>query len=251
MTARPTALIAEDEAPQRRELRALLAKLWPELEIIAECADGLDALERLADASPDVAFLDIRMPGVSGLEVARQASGASHIVFITAYDEFALKAFEAGVIDYLLKPIKPERLATTIERLQERLRGGAPQNLDALVSALSGQLAKTPQISWITATAGENVKMIPIEDVLYFQSEDKYTRVVTGTDSAHIRTPLKDLLGQLDSEAFWQVHRNAIVRVAAIRAVKRDEDGKLRLTLRGRAETIRVSDAFRRRFRTM
>ena len=251
MSSGPSALIAEDEAPQRQELRALLARLWPALNIVAECADGLSAIEALAEKVPSVAFLDIRMPGVSGLEVARQASGRAHIVFITAYDEFALRAFDEGAADYLLKPIKPDRLATTIERLRARLESGAHQDLNALIGALSSRVTPARPISWITANVGDAIKMISIDDVLFFQSEDKYTRVVTATDSAHIRTPLKDLLCQLDSEVFWQVHRGAIVRVSAIRAVTRDEDGKLRLSIKGRSETLRVSDAFRQRFRTM
>lgn len=246
----PTALIAEDEGPQRQELRAMLAELWPELEVIAECEDGLEALEAWTARAPDIAFLDIRMPGLTGLEVARQAPETAQVVFVTAYDEFAVKAFEAGAVDYLLKPIRADRLAETVARL--RARRTAPKiDMAALAEALSGQLAPKRAISWITASLGDVVKMISIDDVVCFQSEDKYTRVVTATESAHIRTPLKDLAAQLDPETFWRVHRNAIVRVSAIRQVKPDEDGRLQAWLKGVAEPIRISDAFRHKFRAM
>ena len=245
-----TALIAEDEAPQRQELRAMLTRLWPELDIVAECEDGLEALEAWAEKRPSIAFLDIRMPGLTGLEVARQAEAPAHVVFITAYDEFAVRAFEAGAIDYLLKPIRADRLAETVARL--RAREATPRiDVARLTEAMSGQLAPKRAISWITASLGEVVKMISIDDVLFFQSEDKYTRVVTATESAHIRTPLKELTAQLDPEVFWRVHRNAVVRVSAIRQVKPDEDGRLQVWLKGVAEPLRVSDAFRHRFRAM
>ncbi|MET3663447.1 LytTR family DNA-binding domain-containing protein [Caulobacter sp. 1776] len=245
-----TALIAEDEAPQRQELRAMLAALWPELDVVAECEDGLGALEAWAARRPGVVFLDIRMPGLSGLEVARQAETPAHVVFITAYDEFAVKAFEAGAVDYLLKPIRADRLAETVARL--RAREAAPSlDMARLAQALSGRLAPRRAIRWITASVGEVVKMIAIDDVLFFQSEDKYTRVVTATESAHIRMPLKELTEQLDPEVFWRVHRNAIVRVAAIRQVRPDDDGRLHVWVKGVAEPLRVSDAFRHRFRAM
>lgn len=245
-----TALIAEDEAPQRQELRAMLAALWPELTVIAECEDGLEALEAWTARTPDIAFLDIRMPGLTGLEVARQAPEGPQVVFVTAYDEFAVKAFEAGAVDYLLKPIRADRLAETVAWL--RARRSAPKiDMAALAEALSGQLAPKRVISWITASLGDVVKMIAIDDVVCFQSEDKYTRVVTASESAHIRTPLKDLADQLDPEIFWRIHRNAIVRVAAIRQVKPDEDGRLQAWLKGVAEPVRISDAFRHKFKAM
>jgi DNA-binding LytR/AlgR family response regulator len=245
-----TALIAEDEAPQRRELRAMLAGLWPELTIVAECENGLAALEALAAHAPDIAFLDIRMPGVSGIEVARQMGATTQLVFITAYDEFAVAAFATGAADYLLKPIRAERLAETIARL--RARHPAPQaNLAGLLDTLASHLAPRHAISWITASIGDTVKMIAIDDVLFFQSEEKYTRVATATTSAHIRMSLKELVAQLDPETFWQVHRGTIVRVAAIRHARPDEDGRLQLWLRDVPEPLRVSDAFRHRFRAM
>lgn len=247
----PVAIIAEDEGAQRQDLIAQLRELWPELRIAAECEDGLAAVEALRGRAPDIAFLDIRMPGVSGLEVAR-AAGDAHIVFITAYDEFAVHAFEAGAADYLLKPVRRDRLAATVERLKKRLADGhRPAPLD-LVALLEARLAPERRwMSWISASAGDTIRMIAVDDVLAFRSEDKYTCVLTAQGSAHIRTPLKELIGQLDPDVFWQVHRGAIVRVAAIRAARRDEDGRLRLVLNGSAETVPVSAAFQDRFRPM
>ncbi len=228
----------------------MLMQLWPELEIVAECEDGASALEALMLNTPDAAFLDVRMPGLSGLEVARRAGASAQLVFITAYDEFAVKAFEAGAVDYLLKPIRADRLAETVKRL--RMRPPAPQiDLTGLVQALATQLTPTSAISWITASVGDAVKMISVDDVLFFLSEDKYTRVTTAAETAHIRTSLKELMVQLDPDVFWRVHRNAIVRVSAIRQVKPDDDGRLQLWLTGEPEPLRVSDAFRSRFRAM
>jgi DNA-binding LytR/AlgR family response regulator len=250
VTGPVTALIAEDEAPQRRELRAMLEEAWPELDILAECEDGLAALEAWTARRPAIVFLDIQMPGLTGLEVARAAGGDAQIVFITAHDDHAVKAFEAGAIDYLLKPISAERLAATVTRLRER--GGARSpDLDAMIEALAGRFAPRRPIRWITASVGDTIRMIAIDDVLYFQAEDKYVRVATAADSAHIRMPLKELMAQLDPEMFWRVHRNAIVRVAAIRRAKPDEDGHMQVWLEGVPEPIRVSESFRHRFRAM
>jgi DNA-binding LytR/AlgR family response regulator len=250
MTRTWTALVAEDEAPQRRELCTMLTGLWPELRIAAECEDGVQALEAWLADPPDIAFLDIRMPGLNGLEVARRVGGAAHIVFVTAYDEFAVEAFEAGAVDYLLKPVRADRLGETLARLRKR---ALPPELDlnALLDAFADRLDRPRLIRWITASVGDNVRMISIDDVLLFQAEDKYVRVATAAQSAHIRTPLKDLQLRLDPEIFWRVHRNAIVRVSAIRNVKPDEDGRLQLRLDGLAEPINVSDSFRHRFRAM
>ncbi|HTD28531.1 MAG TPA: LytTR family DNA-binding domain-containing protein, partial [Xanthomonadaceae bacterium] len=175
---------------------------------------------------------------------------SAQVVFITAHDEFAVKAFEAGAVDYLLKPIRSDRLAETAMRL--RSRQAAPRvDLTALIDSLSDRLTRRETITWITASVGDTIRMIPVDDVLLFQSEDKYTRVTTATDSAYIRTPLKELMLKLDPEAFWKVHRNAIVRVSAIRQVKQDGDGRLLVWLHGFPEPLRVSDAFRHRFRVM
>jgi DNA-binding LytR/AlgR family response regulator len=248
---RTVAVIAEDELPQRKELRAMLAELWPELQVAAECEDGLAALDALAQHRPQVAFLDIRMPGVSGLEVARAAGAACQVVFITAYDEYALKAFDEGAVDYLLKPVSRERLQRAIERTRARIPGGAP-DIAALLDLVQSRLTPGRQgIKWITASVGNSVKMFSIDEVLFFQAQDKYTRVVTVDSEGHIRTPLKDLLPVLDSETFWQIHRSAIVRVSAIRSVDKADDGKLRLTVRGHDEVLPVSSAFQHRFRGM
>jgi DNA-binding LytR/AlgR family response regulator len=250
MTAPITALIAEDEEPQRTELRGMLTTLWPELIVVAECENGINALDAWTSKKPDVAFLDIRMPGLGGLEVARQAESPAQVVFITAHDEFAVKAFDAGAIDYLLKPIRTDRLTETVARLRSR-QSATQVDLTALIDSLASRLTRAETITWITASVGDTVRMIPIEDVVLFQSEEKYTRVATATDSSFIRTPLKDLMPKLDPEVFWRIHRNAIVRVSAIRQVKPDGDGRLLVWLHGIAEPLRVSDAFRHRFRAM
>jgi DNA-binding LytR/AlgR family response regulator len=248
----PTAIIAEDELPQRQELRTLLAQLWPELDIVAECDDGLAALSALAEHRPQVAFVDIRMPGVSGLEVARAAGTDCQVIFITAYGEYALRAFDEGAVDYLQKPVARERLARAVERTRARLAKGATVDIAALIDMVQAQLAPGKQgIRWITASVGNTVKMFSIDEVLFFQAQDKYTRAVTAETEGHIRTPLKELLPALDSDLFWQVHRSVIVRVGAIRAVEKGEDGKLHLTLRGHAEVLPVSSAFQYRFRGM
>jgi DNA-binding LytR/AlgR family response regulator len=249
---RPTAVLAEDELPQRQELRALLAELWPELEVVAECEDGLAALDALERHRPQVLFLDIRMPGVSGLEVARAAGANCQVIFVTAYEEYALRAFDEGAIDYLQKPVARERLSRAVERTRTRLKNGSVVDMAALLDMVQAKLAPGKgSIKWITASVGNSMKMFSIDEVLFFQAQDKYTRVVTADNEGHIRTPLKELLASLDSEEFWQVHRSAIVRVGAIRAVEKDEDGKLRLSIRGHAEVLPVSSAFQYRFRGM
>jgi DNA-binding LytR/AlgR family response regulator len=249
---RPSAILAEDELPQRQELRGLLAELWPELEVVAECDDGLAALQALEQHRPQVAFLDIRMPGISGLEVARAAGDRCHVIFVTAYEEYALRAFDEGAIDYLQKPVARERLRRAVERARARLGHAAPVDMAALLDMVQARLAPAGRgIKWITASVGNTMKMFSIDEVLFFQAQDKYTRVVTADSEGHIRTPLKELVTALDSETFWQVHRSVIVRVGAIRAVEKDEDGRLRLSVRGQAEVLPVSSAFQYRFRGM
>ncbi|HJY39818.1 MAG TPA: LytTR family DNA-binding domain-containing protein [Steroidobacteraceae bacterium] len=249
----PTAIIAEDELPQRQELRALLAELWPELTVVAECEDGLTALEALERHRPQVALLDIRMPGVSGLEVARAAGTQCHVIFISAYEEYALHAFDEGAVDYLLKPVARERLSRAIDRARSRLLSGSHVDMTALIDMVQARLGEGSKqgIKWITASVGNAVKMFSIDEVLFFQAQDKYTRVVTVDSEGNIRTPLKELTGALDSETFWQVHRSVIVRVGAIRAVEKGEDGKLQLTVRGRTDVLPVSSTFQHRFRGM
>lgn len=249
-----TALIAEDEKPQQDELRSCLRELWPQLQVVAVCDDGLSALEALSTHRPNVAFLDIRMPGISGLEVARAAANVAHVIFTTAYDEYAVQAFERGAIDYLLKPIQRERLALALLRAQDRLASGVPSDLSAALAVLQAQLVPgTTQagMRWITATAGSTARIFPIEDVLFFRAQDKYTRVVTASDEAQIRMPLKELIGNLDPHTFWQVHRSVIVRYDMIRIVRRRDDGHWTLQMKGRDEELPVSSVFQYRFRGM
>ena len=248
--SRPTAIIAEDEAPLRAELRKLLTQLWPNLQIVADCADGGQAIDALKRHQPDVAFLDIRMPVADGLQVARSADGKTHIVFITAFDHFAVQAFEDGAVDYLLKPVDRERLQLAIGRIMARLAAGRPPDLSALFAKLEERLRARPErIKWITASVGGSVRMLAVDDVMFFQSDEKYTRVVTAGDEAHIRIPIKELLLQLDPDVFWQIHRGTIVRVGAIQCVKHDEEGKLQVSLNGKSETLAVSSSFAARFK--
>ena len=248
-----TALIAEDEAPQRLELRQLLASLWPDLEIVAECDDGLAALTALDVYRPRIAFLDIRMPGANGLDVAQRACQTAYVVFVTAYDEHAVRAFETGALDYLLKPITAERLGKTISRLRERLNGSVP-DIAAAIESLRASVAvpqRSTYIHWITATVGDAIKMFPVEDILFLKADEKCTRVVTRTGGAVIRTSLKELLTELDPNAFWQIHRSVIVQVRAIKHVRRAELGAMQVSVEGCSEVLPVSQAFQYRFRGM
>jgi DNA-binding LytR/AlgR family response regulator len=248
-----TVLIAEDEQPQRQALQKILQEFMPEAKLVAICEDGLSALEAMQQLQPNLAFLDIRMPGLSGLEVARAASGSTQIVFTTAYDEYAVKAFEAGAVDYLLKPIKPGRLQSAIERVRERFQAKAVPDISHLIDALEMKLrgAAGKSIKWVTASVGDTVKMFSIDEVVFFQARDKYIRVVTHSDEAIIRTPLKELISSLDPDIFWQVHRSVVVRVSAIDRVKKDELGHYELHLKEHKESLPISAAFQSRFRGM
>jgi DNA-binding LytR/AlgR family response regulator len=242
------ALIVEDEAPQRADLIAMLGRVWPELVIASECEDGLAAMDGLAECSPAIAFVDIRIPGVSGLEVARAAAGQGvHVVFTTAYDHYAVEAFNQRAVDYLLKPITEARLADCITRVKARMAQGAPS------ATAAADIAEPPKSSlkWLTTSTGDVIRMVPIDDVLFFQAQDKYTRVVTASLDTHIRTPLKDLVAGLDGERFWVIHRSTIVRVDAIEKVRRDEIGKMLLTVRGKTDSLPVSSAYQWRFKAM
>ncbi len=252
----PTALIADDEDLPRAELRRMLAAAWPELRVVAECEHGPAAVEAIEALAPQVAFLDIRMPGCSGLDVARAASGRCHTVFTTAYDSHAVAAFEAGAVDYLLKPIAADRLAQAVARLRDRLQGhSAAPDLEALVQRLAGRLqagGEAPaRLRWLSASVGDTIKMFAIDEVLFFQSDEKYTRVVTATDEAHVRKPLREIADGLDPEEFWQVHRGAIVRASAIARAQRDELGRITLHLRQHRETLAVSQAWAWRFKPL
>jgi DNA-binding LytR/AlgR family response regulator len=253
----PTALIADDEDLPRAELRRMLASAWPELQVVAECEDGPAAVEALAAHAPQIAFLDIRMPGMNGLDVARAASGRCHTVFTTAYDSHAVAAFDAGAVDYLLKPINAERLAQAVARLRERLRSPAPvPDLDALLQRLGqrlqgGEAQAAPRLRWLSASVGDTIKMFAIDEVLFFQSDEKYTRVVTADDEAHVRKPLREIADGLDGDEFWQVHRGTLVRASAIARAQRDELGRITLHLRQHRETLAVSQAWAWRFKPM
>lgn len=256
--AKVTGLVAEDEAPQRRALVAQLARVWPELDLVAVCEDGEAALEAVATHRPAVAFLDIRMPGANGMDVARAvAAHGGLVVFTTAYDDYAVRAFEAGAADYLLKPVQPERLQQAVARLRQRLadrQAGTPgPDLQALLDGLEARLRPGggQRVRWITASAGESVRMIGIDEVLFFQAQDKYVRVATVDGEAVIRTPLKELLAGLDPDTFWQVHRGAVVRVSAIDRLVRNELGRYSLRLKGHAGELPVSGPFLHRFRGM
>ncbi len=251
----PSAIIADDEDLPRSELRRMLARAWPELAIVAECEHGSEALDAIRSHAPDVAFLDIRMPGLSGLDVAQTllASGAPcQIVFVTAYDQHALTAFDAGAFDYLLKPVAQERLQQTVARLAARI-GTDPGETGARLSALDQQLRADParRLRWISASVGDTIKMLPIDAVLFFESDGKYTRVVTCDEQVHVRTPLKDLIAGLDPDQFWQVHRGVVVRADAIARVRRDAMGRISAELRGCDEVVKISQAYFWRFRAM
>lgn len=246
-------VIAEDEPAQRDQLQRLLRQAWPEAEAVAVCSNGDDALVALKDHAPAVMFLDIRMPGTDGLEVARAASGRSQVVLTTAYEQYAIEAFEAGALDYLLKPITPQRLATTVARLQQRLNQPAPA-IDHLIDQLRETLtpkAERQPLRWISAACGNEVRMLSIDDVLYFQASDKHVRVVTEESEALVRMSLKELSDRLDPERFWQIHRSVIVAVAAIEKAERDELGKMHAVIRGRGERLPIGPAARQLFRGM
>lgn len=245
-----TVLIAEDEPMLRAQLKARLAQAWPELRCIVEAEDGVQALALVAEHAPAVAFLDIRMPGRTGLEVAREIGDRCHVVFVTAYDEYAVAAFEEGAIDYVLKPPTVERIAKVVTRLKARL-AQPPQDLGALLARLAGREGVGAPLKWIRASLGSAMQMIAVDDVVYFRAEDKYTKVVTRDTEALIRTPIKDLYAELDPEAFWQIHRATIVNLNAIARVERDLRDQPIITLKARPEKLVVSRTFAHRFKAM
>jgi len=247
-----TAVIADDEPLLRANLRTRLAKLWPELAIVHEMENGRGVDEVIAEHDPDLFFLDIHMPGVNGLEAARAIAGRSHVVFVTAYDKYAVEAFERGAVDYVLKPFNDERLNLTCERLRERLEG-RPPSMDALVEQLAGRLGvkAAEHLRWIRASVGSNVRLIPVEEVLFFQSDEKYTRVVTCDSEVLIRKPIKELLDELDPAKFWEIHRATIVNVDHIASVKRGIKDQAEIALRDHRETLVVSRAFTHLFKQM
>ncbi len=246
-----TALIAEDEPLMRERLREQLQQTWPELAIVAEAGDGDEALALFEIHRPSIAFLDIRMPGRDGLDVAAAIGNECHIVFVTAYDQYALRAFETGAVDYLLKPVELDRLAACVERMRRTL-AAPPPDLSSLLAQLRATHPAAPtRLRWIKAAVGKQVRLIAVEDVLYFQSDTKYTRVVLSQSEALIRTPLKDLANELDPERFWQVHRGTIVNVEAIASVLREDAERQYVLIKGRPERLAVSRQFFHLFRQM
>jgi DNA-binding LytR/AlgR family response regulator len=246
-----TALIADDEEAPREQLRAALARLWPELQLVAASSNGAEAWDDCLAHEPAVAFLDIRMPGLTGLEVARRLSVLAApplIVFVTAYDDHALAAFEAGAVDYVLKPVDDERLAQTLARLRPRLAQPAPDTA-ALQRLLAGLAAPRPAMRPIQASIGREVHLIPPDEVIYFEADQRYTRVVHQGGDALIRTPLRELLTQLDPEQFWQIHRSVLVNSRCIARAIRVDEGTMVVTLRGRDEKLPVSRQFQALFK--
>jgi DNA-binding LytR/AlgR family response regulator len=250
-----TALIADDEPLLREQLRTALAALWPDLQIVGMAGHGADAVESIAALRPDLAFLDIEMPGMSGLEAAAQVKELVHVVFVTAYPQYAIEAFEHGAIDYVLKPASEARLSETVTRLKRRIAAPlpAPADLQAALVQLAcalGKPAEATRLKWVHASVGTQVRLIPVEDVIYFQSDLKYTRVVTADGESLIRKPMKELLEELDPERFWQIHRGTLVnRGAILHAVREDE--RVYVVVRGAPQRLEVSRSFAHRFRAM
>jgi DNA-binding LytR/AlgR family response regulator len=242
----PTALIADDEEPMRDMLRARLRECWPDLAIAAEAANGVEAIALAGQHQPDVAFLDIRMPGLSGIEAARMLFNRCHIVFVTAYDQYAIEAFEHGALDYLLKPVGGDRLRTTCARLKARI-GQQPQDIAAQLSRLlegtaAGRAAgRREYLHWIQAQVGNSLRMISTREVLFFQADEKYTRVQTAQGEVLIRKTLKELADELDPDEFWRIHRSTLVRVDAIAEVTRDLRGRQMVRVKHCPQLLEVS----------
>ena len=268
----PTALIADDEPLLRDSLQRSLALLWPELRVVAQARNGREAVEMFELHRPDIAFLDVHMPGVNGMEAARQIARQAQVVFVTAFEEYALQAFERGAIDYLVKPVDEARLADTIGRLKERLGGrpglGAahPAALEAVIDELSRRMARAPALSvpaggalaadtgplqWIRASVGSTLKLIPVDDILFLRSDEKYTLVVTAEGEALIRTPIRELIERLDPQRFVQVHRSVVVNLHAISHVTRGPNETADLHLKARPEVLPVSRSYLHLFRQM
>ena len=252
----PTAIIADDERLMRDQLRMRLEQVWPELEIVEEAKNGEEAVELVGQCKPDLTFLDIRMPGKTGMEAAREIGDRSQIVFVTAYDQYAVEAFERGAVDYVLKPSEPERLKVTVERLKTRLgKPGAVVNdsVTAMLSQLAEKIAapKPKHLQWIQASIGQDLRMIPVEDILFFRSDEKYTCVQTSSFEALIRKPVRDLADELDPALFWQIHRATLVNVNAIEGVTRDIRGRHLVLVKGRPEKLEVSRSFLHLFKQM
>jgi len=253
--AAPTAVVVDDERLMREQIIGRLKDAWPELLIVGEAGNGREAIAIVQALAPDVVFLDINMPEMDGVKVAQAIAGRAHIVFVTAYDQYAIRAFDHGAVDYLLKPVEPERVALTCRRLRERLQQ-KPDPIDALLEQLSKRLgsdgAKPREyLRWVQASVGTHLRMIPTGDILFFRAEDKYTRVQTEGYEALIRKPIKELIDELDPNEFWQIHRATVVRVDAIAQVSRNYRGNQVVHLKGRDEKLDVSRSFGHLFKQM
>jgi DNA-binding LytR/AlgR family response regulator len=251
----PTALIADDEEAPRAQLVHALRHGWPELRVVQECVNGVDAWDAFLEHEPEVCFLDVRMPGLTGIEVAQRIAGRAQVVFVTAYGDHALAAFDAGAVDYVLKPVEVARLDQALERIKARLAlpVGTATDLQQLLNQLAGQVRKPVPLEVLQAGVGKEVRLVRVDDVVYFESDTRYTRVVYAGDEGDaevlIRTPLKELLAQLDPARFWQVHRSVIVNQRHIAAAVRIDEGNMVLSLRGRAEKLPVSRHFQGLFK--
>lgn len=256
----PTAIIADDEPLLRTALKRQLAEVWPELKVLAQARNGREAVEHFEVHRPDICFLDVHMPGLSGIEAARRIGQRAHLVFVTAFDQYAVQAFEHGVLDYLVKPVEPARLAETVARLKERLRAAQPAPdtealLDKLAERLKGKQGPEP-LRWIRASVGQALRLIPVEQIDFLRSDEKYTRIAWRDDGdqageALIRTPLKELLGQLDREHFVQVHRSVVVNLRAVSHVSRNDNETGSIHLKDRDEVLPVSRSYLHLFRQM
>src|SRR5213082_1210875 len=251
----PTAVIADDERLMREQIVDRLKEAWPELLSVADASNGREAIGMMRTLEPDIVFLDISMPGMDGIQAAQALSGKAHVVFVTAYDQYAISAFEHGAVDYLLKPAEPERVALTCERLRARLEQ-KPDPMNDLLAQLSqrlgaGGLKPREYMRWVQASVGANIRMIPTSDILFFRAEDKYTRVQTQGFEALIRKPIKELIDELDPDEFWQIHRSTMVRVDAVDQVSRDFRGRQIVHLKGSEEKLEVSRTFNHLFKQM
>ena len=251
----PTAIIADDERLMRDQLRSRLAQVWPELEIVGEAKNGEEAIQLVDSHHPDLAFLDIRMPAKTGLEAAKEIGTKAHIVFITAYDQYAVEAFDQGAVDYVLKPADIERLSKTVERLKARLTTATePNDMSNMLAQLAKQLGITPKanyLQWIQASIGQELRLIPVEDILFFQSDEKYTRVVMEDGEVLIRKPIKELIDELDPDKFWQIHRSTLVNTHQIAGVVRGLRDQADLKLKSRPEVLTVSRGYTHLFKQM
>jgi DNA-binding LytR/AlgR family response regulator len=256
MSNKPVAIIADDEEQLRTYLKTKLAQIWPDLVICNEAKNGIEAIDQINECRPDIAFLDIQMPGLTGIEVARKIAGKCWIVFITAYDKYAVEAFESEAIDYLLKPVTTERLEKTVSRLKERVetQSEPPQDFSQIVEKLISNMpdkSTSEYLKWIRAQHGDGIRLIQTDDIIYFKSEDKYTCVKTKTGESLISKPIKELAKELDPEKFWQIHRSTIVSVASITKVSRSLTGRHIIKLKNISEPLTVSRTYSHLFKQM